>query len=185
MSVIYGLHYVQNSHNQEGQKSYHRSRSYTCNALSNIQSQSLVFNLLTILLNSYFVLLTSKKIQAYLNLAKAHGNSLKSMQQDVSWSDKCKTKLFNRNSKSNTVYNLKNTIFTVKQGGGRKHYSLRVFFLQLKHGPKLRQDELYANPTLAQHVRLQLESKGGRSTAASSIKMMQSINPEEQSKRYR
>uniref|UniRef100_A0A803K8A0 Transposase Tc1-like domain-containing protein n=1 Tax=Xenopus tropicalis TaxID=8364 RepID=A0A803K8A0_XENTR len=68
--------------------------------------------------------LMKKNIQARLHFAKTHLKSPKSMWEKVLWSDETKVELFGHNSKkyvwrkNNTAHHQKNTIPTVKHGGG-------------------------------------------------------------------
>uniref|UniRef100_A0A9J7ZTJ8 Uncharacterized protein n=1 Tax=Cyprinus carpio carpio TaxID=630221 RepID=A0A9J7ZTJ8_CYPCA len=68
--------------------------------------------------------LTKKNIQVRLNFEKHIGSLQKACGENVLWSDEIKIELFGHNSKryawhkNNTPHNQKNTIPTVKQGGG-------------------------------------------------------------------
>ncbi len=65
-----------------------------------------------------------KNIQAWLDFAKTHYKSPKSIWENVLWSDENKVELFGYNSKryvwhkNNTAHHQRNTIPTVKHGGG-------------------------------------------------------------------
>ena len=77
-------------------------------------------------------LLKKAHVQAHLKLAKEHLDDLEEAWEKVMWSDETKIELFGINStrrvwrKRNAEYNPKNTIPTVKHGGGRP-YALGVF----------------------------------------------------------
>uniref|UniRef100_A0AAY5L5F5 Tc1-like transposase DDE domain-containing protein n=1 Tax=Esox lucius TaxID=8010 RepID=A0AAY5L5F5_ESOLU len=68
--------------------------------------------------------LTKKNIQAWLKFAKTNIKSPKSIWENVLWSDETKDERFGHNSKryvwhkNNTAHHPKNTIPTVKRGGG-------------------------------------------------------------------
>ncbi len=66
-----------------------------------------------------------EKHPSRLDFAKTHYKSPKSMWENVLWSDETKVELFGHNSKryvwhkNNTAHHQRNTIPTVKHGGGR------------------------------------------------------------------
>ena len=68
--------------------------------------------------------LTKKNIQARLNFAKKYIQSPNTMWKNVLWSDETKVEIFGHNTKryvwrkKNTAHHQKNTIPTVKHGGG-------------------------------------------------------------------